>query len=88
VDDLDWRLPRSHKAYVVETMCRALYTLTCGTLTSKVQAVAWALETLPEPWLSTVKRSQTWRSDTTVDPAINPQVQQFVLWVASCPQLD
>ena len=88
VDDPDWRLPRSHKAYVVETMCRALYTLTCGTLPSKVQAVAWALETLPEPWLTLVKCSQVWRTDDTVDLAINPQIRQFVLWVASCPQLD
>ncbi|MBN1584612.1 MAG: DUF4111 domain-containing protein [Anaerolineae bacterium] len=88
VDDPDWQLPRSHKAYVVETMCRALYTLTCGTLPGKVQAVAWALETLPEPWLTLVKCSQVWRTDDTVDLAINPQVRQFVLWVGSCPQLD
>src|SRR5688572_4941641 len=25
LDDPDWLLPRAHKAYVVETMCRALY---------------------------------------------------------------
>jgi hypothetical protein len=87
-DDPDWLLPRSHKAYVVETMCRALYTLAYGTMPGKRQAVAWASTTLPEPWLSLVNRSQTWRTDDTVDLTINPQVRRFVLWVASCPHIE
>jgi predicted nucleotidyltransferase len=84
-DDPDWRLPRSHKAYVVETMCRALYTLARGELASKAQAVAWALQTLPDPWRAIVARSQSWRTDPTVDPAIVPEVRAFVLWAASMP---
>jgi hypothetical protein len=83
VDDPDWRLPRSHKAYVVETMCRALYTLACGGVPSKPQAVVWALATLPEPWRSLVQRSQTWRTDATYDPAIVSDVRAFVLWAAA-----
>lgn len=83
-DDPEWLLPRNHKAYVVETMCRALYTLVCGELASKPRAVAWALDTLPEPWRSTVERSQTWHTDTeTVDPSIVPEVMRFVHWSAS-----
>ncbi len=81
-DDPDWLLPRSHKAYVVETMCRALYTLEHGALSSKAQAVSWAIRTLPEPWRSTVERSRGWRTDDTVDPGIVPQVRRFVLWAA------
>jgi len=82
-DDPDWLLPRGHKAYVVETMCRALYTLGCGELSSKERAVEWAVETLPEPWRSTVERSRAWRADDTVDLAIVPEVMQFVHWAAS-----
>lgn len=82
-DDPDWRLPRSHKAYVVETMCRALATLAGSPILSKPRAVAWALANLPEPWRSTVERSQTWRLDTTVDPAIVPEVMGFVQWATS-----
>jgi len=82
-DDPDWQLPRAHKAYVVETMCRALYTLAHGTLPSKQQAVAWALKALPEPWRSTVERSRAWRSDDTVDPTIVPEVMGFVRWTAA-----
>ena len=82
-DDPDWRLPRKHKAYVVETMCRALYTLAYGELPSKPQAVAWALKALPEPWRSTVERSQDWRGDDTFDPTIVPEVMQLVRWAAA-----
>ena len=82
-DDPDWLLPRRHKAYVVETMCRAVYALSCGALVSKPAAVTWALRTLPEPWRSTVARSQTWREDDTVDLSIMPEVRRFVLWAAA-----
>src|SRR5213593_4195557 len=39
--DPEWLPPRSHQAYVVETMCRALYTLAFGELVSKRKAVQW-----------------------------------------------
>ena len=81
--DPDWQLPRRHKAYVVETMCRILYTLARGTLASKPQGVAWALTTLPEPWRSTVDQSQAWRADDTHDPSLIPVVRDFVRWVAA-----
>jgi len=82
-DDPDWLLPLSHKAYVVETMCRALYTLESGELSSKPRAVAWALERVPEPWRSLVERSQQWRTDDTRDLSVTPEVMRFVEWVAS-----
>ena len=85
-DDSDWRLPDHHKAYVVETMCRALYTLRRGEMTTKPQAVRWALETLSEPWRSTVQRSQVWRqrewSRGLIEPEINEEARRFILWVA------
>jgi Domain of unknown function (DUF4111)/Nucleotidyltransferase domain len=81
-DDPDWLLPRSHKAYVVETMCRALATLACGKLQSKPRAVASALASLPEPWRSLVEQSQVWRIDSTPDAAIVPEVMRFVRWAA------
>jgi hypothetical protein len=82
-DDPDWLLPRAHKAYVVETMCRALSTLACGELWTKPRAVAWAIASLPEPWRSTVARSQAWRTDRTYDPAVVPEVMRFVQWAAT-----
>jgi hypothetical protein len=80
--DPEWQLPRSHKFYVVETMCRALYTLATGEITSKPQSVAWARQTLPEPWRTLVERSQSWQMDNTVDDTLIAPVQGFVLWAA------
>lgn len=86
VDEPEWLAPhRGAAAYVVETMCRALYTLAREELSSKREAVHWAIKTLPEPWRTTVERSQEWRTDNTNDASIVPEVLQFVLWAASCP---
>lgn len=82
-DDPGWKMHRGEMAYAVETMCRALFSLASGELPGKPQAVAWALETLPEPWRSTVERSQIWRGDGRIDPAIVPEVRRFVLWATS-----
>src|SRR5688572_16441025 len=81
-EDPNWFLPLSHKAYVVETMCRALYTLDRGELPGKPRAVAWALQTLAEPWRSLVERSQQWRTDNTSDPDVTPEVMRFIYWTA------
>ncbi|MBB3112282.1 hypothetical protein FHS18_004368 [Paenibacillus phyllosphaerae] len=85
VDDPAWQLPLSHKAYVIETMCRVLYTLANGEICSKPHAVAWALSTLPEPWRSLVERSQCWRTDTltTPDDPLIAEVRRFLLWVTA-----
>jgi hypothetical protein len=79
-DDPDWGLPLAHKAYVVETMCRALHTLAQGALSSKGQAVAWAMETLPDPWRSLVAKSRDWRTNSRVDLTVVPEVRAFVHW--------
>jgi predicted nucleotidyltransferase len=84
LEEPEWLAPRrSMAAYVVETMCRALYTLACAELASKQRAVAWALDALPEPQRATVARSQQWRTDRTSDPSIVPEVIRFVLWAAA-----
>jgi hypothetical protein len=64
-------------------MCRILYTLATGELAGKPQSVVWALKTLPEPWRTTVGRSQVWRNDQTVDLSIAPEVVAFVRWTAA-----
>ena len=87
VDDPDWQLPRSHKFYVVETMCRALHTLATGRLGSKAEAVNWAQTQLPDPWRALVGRAQAWQYDKTTDSALNPEVRAFVLWCAGATDL-
>lgn len=81
--DPDWQLPLCHKAYVVETMCRALYALEKGEVVEKKQAVHWAQEQLPQRWRNLVKRSQKWRVDKNMDETVNEEVRNFIIWVAS-----
>jgi hypothetical protein len=82
-DDADEIERTGAQAYTVETMCRALYTLATGTLESKPRATAWALDTLPEPWRTTVERAHGNRMSDGCNPAAVPEVVEFVRWVAS-----
>ncbi len=82
-DDPDWRLHRGHKAYVIETMCRALCMLATGELQTKPQAVAWALTAAPDPWRELIERSRAWRGDPAYDESLNSEIQRFVRWAAA-----
>lgn len=82
----EWQGSRGHKAYVVETMCRVLNTLETGEIRSKPQAVAWAQQTLPEPWATLVAASQSWHGDNRPDPTLIVPVRDFILWVAARSQ--
>jgi predicted nucleotidyltransferase len=81
--DPEWLPPRSHQAYVVETMCRALYSLASGELVSKRKAAEWAASVLPEPWRDLVERSVALRVDQTPDLATIAEVLRFVEWAAT-----
>jgi len=81
--DPEWLPPRSHQAYVVETMCRALYTLTFGELVSKRKASDWAASTLPEPWRALVDKTIAARADESADHASVADVLAFAEWVAT-----
>ena len=81
--DPEWLPPRSHQAYVVETMCRALYTLTSGELVSKRKAAEWAVSELPEPWRGLAEKAVQRRADPTPDETTVESVLCFVQWVAA-----
>ncbi len=74
---------RGHAAYATETICRMLHTLGTGQLGSKPAAVRWARLHLPEPWRGLVERSASWKNDPAVDPALNAEVREFIVWAAT-----
>jgi hypothetical protein len=79
-----WLIPRNYQAFEIETMCRALFTLSRGEVCSKPQAVQWALERLlPERWDALVRASQSWRADKRAAIEGVADVQAFVGWVAT-----
>ncbi len=51
---------REYQAYAVLTMCRALYTLTYGDVTSKPQAARWAQSALPAQWHPLIHHALRW----------------------------
>jgi hypothetical protein len=66
LDGLQWLRPRNYQAFAVLTLCRALYTLHHGTVSSKPQAALWAQETYPQ-WKPIIERSLSWRTQHEED---------------------
>jgi hypothetical protein len=79
----DWMDTRYYQALEFETVCRAPYTLEFGELSTKPQAVRWALGALPAPWRALIEWSQIHRADKTPDDAKIPEIMRFVRWAAS-----
>ena len=50
-----------YQAYAVLSMCRILYTLTCGDVLSKPAALRWALSNLEERWTSLIECAAAWQ---------------------------
>jgi hypothetical protein len=56
-----------YQGFAVMTMCRALHTLATGQVSSKGEAVAWALENLPEEWHDLIRAAGAWRRGVAWD---------------------
>ncbi|MBK8904926.1 MAG: DUF4111 domain-containing protein [Anaerolineaceae bacterium] len=54
---LVWLRERPHHTFVVQTLCRLLYSLATSEVTSKPQAVHWAQQALPPPWPDLIRRA-------------------------------
>ena len=78
-----WVRPRNYQAFAVLSMCRDLYALEHGTLTSKPAAAAWASRRLGPPWPAQIQRALGWRSDQRVDDRALPETLAFVAHVAA-----
>jgi hypothetical protein len=57
----EWLRPRHYQAFAVLTMCRALNTLSQGTVISKPEAASWACQTLDPKWRPVIERALIWR---------------------------
>jgi hypothetical protein len=53
----EWLRQRDYQAFAVLTMCRALYTLSEGSVVSKPEAAAWACQTLDPKWRPVIERA-------------------------------
>jgi len=67
LSDPAWLRRGEHQAYAVLTMCRALYTLRHGTITSKSASARWAQEVLGGRRAELVERALNWRPENSRD---------------------
>ena len=54
---------RGYQSFIVLSLCRMLYTLQCGTITSKRAAADWAQASLSQPWKPLIARAWLGRQD-------------------------
>jgi hypothetical protein len=88
---VEWRRTRvpTHRngqVFTILTMCRALYTIEVGGLTSKRRAAAWAAGALPE-WAGLIEGALTWWREHWYDRDVDhqatlPETTRFVNDVA------
>lgn len=60
---LDWLRNGEAQAFVVQTLCRLLYTLDSGSVASKPGATRWAQKALGKRWAALIERSLARRHD-------------------------
>jgi len=74
-----------HNAYAVLTACRILYSANHGTVVSKEQAYAWAIETAPTVWHSVIHaaRENRRKYSGATTPESEQNAKRFVSFVAS-----
>jgi hypothetical protein len=79
---------RGYQAYAVLTMCRVLYTLVAGAVTSKPDAARWALHALDERWTDLIERAVAWRKDQqqTLDADVPATLALIRYTLARCRQ--
>jgi hypothetical protein len=81
LDDPERLKRRGYQAYAVLTMCRMLYTLETGDVTSKPAAARWARSRLAERWRGPIDRALIWRDGDGVDD-FTPTLE-LIRWMLS-----
>jgi hypothetical protein len=66
----DFLRQRGHQSLAVLTMCRVLYTLRTGKITSKSAAAQWGQAHLDLRWVGLIERAAAWRADHAPDDRV------------------
>ena len=79
---------RGYQSYIVLTLCRILYTLQVGEVTSKPKSASWVKETMGGKWGTLIDRAWKGRHDPQM-PADVEEVRQtleFIKYAFQCSQ--
>ena len=72
--------PINYQAYMIMTMCRALYTFKTGDFVSKKQSMLWAKKELPE-WSLLIDNALIWRSEQANHNITLDETLRFVRFI-------
>jgi hypothetical protein len=68
-----------HQPYFVLTVCRCLYTLRNGDVTTKDKSAEWAVSNVDGKWSDLIRQAMNWHYS---DPAGDiPQTQKFMRYI-------
>jgi len=74
------KLSRSdYQVFAIFTMCRTLYSLETGDITSKIEAANWAISKIDSKWRSLIEQAVTWQPNQKFSQL--EATQQFVQYV-------
>lgn len=65
-----------YQVFAILTMCRTLYSLENGTITSKMEAAQWALQILGNRWKNLIEQAISWSPGQEINQL--DETQQFV----------
>jgi hypothetical protein len=74
---------RGAQAFEIETVCRAFNTIETGEITTKNDALLWALTSLPEQWHSLIEWANAHSRDLTKDETKVSDALTFLAWAVS-----
>lgn len=83
-----------YQVFAILTMCRTLYSLETGRITSKIEAAQWAIQKLDDRWKSLIELAITWKPNQEINKL--DETRQFVRYVLGksnellklCPQIS
>jgi predicted nucleotidyltransferase len=79
LENSDLFLGVGYQAFVVLTMCRALYTLKNGTVAPKIRSAEWVIAYSKRKWTKLIKQAMAWHYEDP--PGDIRQTQEFMRYV-------
>jgi hypothetical protein len=68
-----------YQVFAILTMCRTLYSLETGKITSKIEAAQWTMQRLDTNWKSLIELAVTWDPSQEINRL--EETQNFVRYV-------
>lgn len=79
LDDFSKFNRSDYQVFAIFTMCRTLYSLETGAITSKMEAAQWALQRLDNNWKNLIELAIAWRPEQEINKL--DETMQFVKYV-------